>query len=399
MVRETGKWLGADDIRRAAFNQLHHLAGQEPSLAGLVAQGDDRGGVAGQIFDVRRRVKAAALLQFLPQESPVQLNGLNTGVAQFGSPGGLTQILRLEVGVIQAVEHEVQKVRHHSLRALRFQKFHQMIVGVRKELYKNLTDNADTRTPLISNRKGVKIPDDLLYISPELTVACLLQRLDTALFPYFVQMVGGPLHLLVRADTVEHPHEQVAVDHGLQHTDQKRRGDLEALVLLNALHADTDDRDMPVPVLGKGSPDESDVVRGPAAAAGLGDDDGSLVQVVFAGSEGCHDLSHHDQGRVAGVVVNVLKTGIHRFSSHLREDIHVVAASPEDRSQQIKMDRGHLRHEDGVVLAHFFGKFHLLNVGRNDLRFNVPFVPDADCRDQRANPDSCRSQVVDFVNL
>ena len=81
MVRQAGKRLGADDIRRAALDQLNHLAGKEPAFAGLIAQGDDRGSVSCKILDVRRRIKAIALLQLFAQESAVQLDGLNAGVA------------------------------------------------------------------------------------------------------------------------------------------------------------------------------------------------------------------------------------------------------------------------------------------------------------------------------
>ena len=38
VVRQATERLGADDVRRAAVNQFQHLAGQEPSLAGLIAR-------------------------------------------------------------------------------------------------------------------------------------------------------------------------------------------------------------------------------------------------------------------------------------------------------------------------------------------------------------------------
>ena len=62
------------------------------------------------------------------------------------------------------------------------------------------------------------------------------------------------------------------------------------------------------------------------------------------------------------------------------------------------MNRRHLRYQDRIILAHFFGKFHLFNVGRNDLRFDILFVPDAHGGDQGTDADSCCSQVVDLID-
>ena len=66
------------------------------------------------------------------------------------------------------------------------------------------------------------------------------------------------------------------------------------------LYADTDYRDMSIAIFGQGTADETDIIGCPAAASCLGNDDSRFVQVVFTGSKGGHDLSHNDEGRVAG---------------------------------------------------------------------------------------------------
>ena len=212
-------------------------------------------------------------------------------------------------------------------------------------------------------------------------------------------MIGRTFHLLVRADTIKNAHEQVAVDYCLKHTDQKGRRDLETFVLLDALYADADYRDMSIAIFGQGTADETDIIGCPAAASCLGNDDSRFVQVVFTGSKGGHDLSHNDEGRVAGVIVYVFQPCIHCLFAHLRQHIHVVAAMAEYRRQKVEMNRRHLRYQDRIILAHFFGKFHLFNVCRNDLRFDILFVPDAHGGDQGTDADSCCSQVVDLVDL
>ena len=57
--------------------------------------------------------------------------------------------------------------------------------------------------------------------------------------------------------------------------------------------------------------DESDVVRRTASTAGLAHDNGGLVQVIFAGQQCFHNLTDYQQGRIAGIVVDIFQTYIH----------------------------------------------------------------------------------------
>ena len=95
-------------------------------------------------------------------------------------------------------------------------------------------------------------------------------------------MIGGAFYLLIWTYAIQYTHEQVAVNNRLQHTDQKRHCDLEAFVFLDSLHADTDDRNMSITVFGQCSSDEADIVRGATSATGLGDQNGSFIQIIFA---------------------------------------------------------------------------------------------------------------------
>ena len=54
-----------------------------------------------------------------------------------------------------------------------------------------------------------------------------------------------------------------------------------------------------------------DVVGGPAAAAGLGDEQGHLVGVIAAVLDGVDQLSDDQQGGVAGVVVDIFQPLVH----------------------------------------------------------------------------------------
>ena len=77
----------------------------------------------------------------------------------------------------------------------------------------------------------------------------------------------------------------------------------------------------------------------------------------------------------------------------------IVTAGIERRLKDLKVDRGHLRTDDGVVLAHLFGKRYLLNSGRTDGAVLAQFLTDTDRGQQGTDTDTCRTQVVDFIDL
>ena len=77
----------------------------------------------------------------------------------------------------------------------------------------------------------------------------------------------------------------------------------------------------------------------------------------------------------------------------------IVTAGIERRLQDLKVDRGHLRTDDGIVLTHLFGKRYLLDSGRTDVAVLAHLFADTDCRQQGTDTDTCRTQVVDFIDL
>ena len=101
---------------------------------------------------------------------------------------------------------------------------------------------------------------------------------------------------------------------------------------------------------------EADIVRCTASATGLAHDDGCLVQVIFTGQQSFHDLTYYQQGRIAGIIVNIFQTHIHRVLVIVVQYHEIVTAGIERRLQDLKVDRGHLRTDDGVVLTHLFGE-------------------------------------------
>ena len=174
---------------------------------------------------------------------------------------------------------------------------------------------------------------------------------------------------------------------------------MEAGIALDTRQVQGDDRDLLHVCLLQGTADEADIVRRTASATGLAHDNGGLVQVIFAGQQSFHDLSDYQQGGIAGIVVNIFQTYIHRVLVVIVQYDEIVTAGIERRLQDLKVDRGHLRTDDGVILAHLFGKRYLLNSGRTDGAVLAQFLTDTDRGQQGTDTDTCRTQVVDFIDL
>ena len=154
-----------------------------------------------------------------------------------------------------------------------------------------------------------------------------------------------------------------------------------------------------MPRLFQSPADKPDIIAGPAAASGLGDQDSRFIQVILSGQEGVHDLAHHDQGWVAGVVVDELQPHIHSLAVIRVEYLQTIAHRVKGGLQKPEVNRGHLRAEDGIVLAHLLGKDHPVHTGRNNGTLHLPLFPDADGREQRADADAGRPQVVYLVDF
>ena len=76
--------------------------------------------------------------------------------------------------------------------------------------------------------------------------------------------------------------------------------------------------------------DEADIVGSAAAAAGLGHDDGCMIQIIFSGKQGIHHLSNDQKRRVAGIVIYKLESCIDSRSVIILQDDQIqVVITPQ----------------------------------------------------------------------
>lgn len=178
-----------------------------------------------------------------------------------------------------------------------------------------------------------------------------------------MQSVRGTFYLFVGAHPVDAAHKDVSKYQAVDSTHRKSRRNFKSWVFLQTAQIDGDDRDVRAARFFEGTPDKSDIIAGSASAACLGNQHGDFVQVIFAGLNGLHNLSYHDQRRVAGVIIDILQADVHGLAVIcFSENFQVITGSVEGRFDQVKMDRGHLRTENRITLTHFFCKDHPVDV-------------------------------------
>ncbi len=292
-----------------------------------------------------------------------------------GAARGLGAQLGVGVDCVgHAKEEEVHEPRDVGLAALLLDDLDHLIVGRGVELHEDLAHHADARFRAVAQeRQRLEGVDRALA---EVVEAAARRRGggDEALgvgHHAVVERVGGARLGLVGAHAVEELHDEVAVEQGVDGLDQDLGlEDREARILLVQAggRGERDHRDLGVAGVLEGLADERDVVGGAAAAARLGDDHGRAGEVVLAGEHRLHDLARHEDRRVADVVVDVLEAGLHGALVHGGQQDHVEARALEKNLEQVKVDRRHLRHEDGVArLLHVLGVADLLEGGAGGL--------------------------------
>ena len=162
MVRQTAEGLTAYNVGNTAVDQLHHLAGQKPAFTGLISDGYNRLCVFHQIADMGGGSKVLTLCQFLCCGTAQPLDCPDTKRGETGGFFAHAKLFRLVNLVVEAVEHEINQIRHHGLSALRFQKLHQMVVAGGRELDQNLAHDAYAGfLQILINGDGVKFTHNL----------------------------------------------------------------------------------------------------------------------------------------------------------------------------------------------------------------------------------------------
>ena len=106
---------------------------------------------------------------------------------------------------------------------------------------------------------------------------------------------------------------------------------------------------------------QCNIVGCTAATAGLRNQNCGLGQIVLAGKHCLHNLTRDQDGWVADVVVDVAKAHVNGTLVNRRQQHNVVARTLQQLLYQLKVDRRHLRSQDGIArFLHLLGVANLL---------------------------------------
>ena len=194
--------------------------------------------------------------------------------------------------------------------------------------------------------------------------------------------------------------DEVAQGDGLGHAMDERTGELEPGVVLQALQACRDDGDLRESGILEGLAQQGDVVRRPTHAAGLGEEQRDVVQVVPARLQRRDELPDDDDGGETGIVVDHGQPPFDVVVGRHLEHLDPVAARTQRRLGDGRLVGGQLGDEDGVGLAHLLGEpdrggRHLM-VHNRTIRLTGPLLGSGL---QGTHPDACRTEVGDLVDL
>ena len=254
-------------------------------------------------------------------------------------------------GVVSAVLQKAHQARQIHLAVLGGQKFLQVVVAQGGVFHIDLADDAHLDLGHPVYRDGSKLLGNLRH-----------GGLDLAVGPALV--LANPA-----ADGVQ-PFLLAGRRRALFHLIGLRLG-------LQCRQAQGDDRHMAQPRLLQGLAQQVDVVGGPAAAAGLGDDEGGVVQVVLPGAQGVQELADNKQRRVAGVVVDIFQAQFADLAAAVLQQLAGVARLLHHRRQNAELHRGHVRDQNFMGLFHLRSKLWILH------RFHILMPPFASVRPGR----------------
>ena len=362
MIGQAAKWLGTDDVAVPALHQFDHFRSQQPALAHFSSQGDDplrlfhqlSKGTGGIESHVRLRLEHGTLDAVQPMQQTVRAQ-LHQVLAAIQHP-----VLAL---VEDAVLQKAQQSREVDLAALAFQETLEVVVPQGAVFDIDLAHNAYLDLGDPCHRQGGKLfcheGERMLHLPGGKALACQ-QHTAQPLHPQVHQAVGSARLVLIRGGLVAQGAQQIAIQYAGQGTADQGQRHLEAAVLLQAGEVQAGHRDLRIPRLYQCFAQQMDVVRGTAAAAGLGDQQGGMFQVIFAAVQRIQKLANDQQRRVAGVVVDIFQAQLRHGTAAVAQHLTVIPLVLQRVLQKAELGHRHIGDKDLVGLFHLRGKFRVI---------------------------------------
>ncbi len=359
VVRQAAERLGADDVFIAGLGKLQHFGREQPSFPHFVAVADH---AADQALDMRVRFR-----RLIARNAPDGRDQRVLHAQQIIHQQLYNKVLRrtsaVELDILQAVvnleERKIHQAGHVDLAVLPAQKILQVVVPERRVFHIDLAHDADLDLGRFPDFNGAEVPCDpeqhlfLLFPAHGLAVVELIRQVFDPFFNFFIALA---LMHLVGFRLVAKQHQRVAVNQRGDKFPQHRQCDVEPGVVLQKRKVERNHGDLFQTGLFQRLAQQMNVVGGAAAAARLRNDEGRFVHVVFSGMQRVDKLADHQQGGVAGVVVDVFQALLHHVRSAVVEQLEMIAAVFQHVDEQMEMNRRHGGGKNRVFPLHFPGE-------------------------------------------
>ena len=159
-----------------------------------------------------------------------------------------------------------------------------MVVGQRREFYKNLAYNTYARLFDSNPWKTVKITDNASNVSSKFDHAGCPGRKtgNTAFFPFFMERIGSARFLFIGTGSIENPHENITVNHSLHGFGDQSRRQGKSGIGFHAVGIDRNNRNLRHSCFFQRPSDKSDVIGGAATTSGLSHKYSCFIQIIFS---------------------------------------------------------------------------------------------------------------------
>ena len=153
-------------------------------------------------------------------------------------------------------------------------------------------------------------------------------------------------------------HDEVTQQHAICHLNECLWCQLEARIgiLLQSGEVQGNDRDITHAIFNQCFAQQMNIIGGTAAAAGLGNHNSNLMQVIFARFQRVNKLADNQQCRITGVIMYIFQTTFCNLRAFCFQYLHVVTVILHDGSNQLQLHRQHIGNQNGIILFHVLCK-------------------------------------------
>ncbi|MNI02460.1 hypothetical protein D3C73_553370 [compost metagenome] len=170
MIRQTGKRLDTSNIINPVIQQIHHFCGQEPAFAHLIAHGDQAACLLGQSVNILTAFGQTCFFQRRLDRLAVNFQVGNQHWIKEAQLSAFAELLGLVNRIVDAIEYEIQEIRHNRLAPLGLNHLYDVVVGVGMELDQDFSDNPHLWLHGLDHRKLNEFGDDFAgqpFVFPE----------------------------------------------------------------------------------------------------------------------------------------------------------------------------------------------------------------------------------------